>query len=198
MYASRHTLPPRPLLHVMLRFVPFLMTCVFLGACVAPGSSDDRSIGESSMDDAEPGRVTFIDYSDFVRLNLVNVAHSDPVEFYSEVRTTASTKITYNEVFDAMLDYFDDHGFSKVAQPGYAPSTGSREILQVLEVQTENGTKFLPYGSGASEEQRRVFKDCVLAWQEVFNRTQQAQAVSNTSGSTLFDRQRADTTYKQR
>lgn len=172
-------------------------TAGLFGSCAATDSGYGSTDGES-QDDATPGRVTFIDYSDFIRLNLVNMAHSDPVEYYSEVRTTASTKITYNEVFTAMLDYFDDQGFSRVASPGFAPATGSRGAVQALEVETESGTRFLVYGEDADEEQRQTFRDCVIAWQQVFNRTQQSQAVSNTSGGTLFDNQKAKTNHLNR
>jgi hypothetical protein len=172
----------------MKRLLTLLSCYALLSACASTSSGYS---GEGPVVDAAPGRVTFIDYSDFVRLNLVNMAHSDPVEYYSEVRSTASTKITYNEVFAAMIQYFDDQGFSRLSQPGYAPPSGSRETVQALEVETEAGTRFLVYGKRSTEAERKTFRECVVAWQEVFNRTQQAQAVSNTAGGGLFDEERA-------
>lgn len=175
----------------MPKFFTILLACFCLGACAATDSGYGNSAVEGETFDATPARVTFIDYSDYVRLNLVNMAHSDPVEFYSEVRTTASTKITYNEVFAAMLDYFDEQGFSRFATPGFAPHTATSGAVQALEVETDQGTYHLIYGTTTTAEGKLAYKECVIAWQEIFNRTHQAQAVSNATGGTLFDREKS-------
>ncbi|MFT7668426.1 MAG: hypothetical protein ACI8X5_001118 [Planctomycetota bacterium] len=179
----------------MLRFLPILFSCVLLAACVAP---DSGSGADGSEKPGSPGRVTFIDYSDFVRLNLVNVAHSDPVEFYSEIRTSASTKITYDEVFEAMLDYFENEGFNDFASQGFAPRSASQGAMQALEVETEAGTSFLVYGKQATEKERAAFRQCVMAWQEVFNRTQQAQAVSSSTSGSMFGTSQAGSANPRR
>jgi|GEM_PF-2242940 len=156
--------------------------------CAAPGGGASTSAAP-----ATPGRVTFIDYNDFVRLNLVNVAHTDPVEYYSEVRTTASTKVTDDDVFLAMLDYFEEQGFESFAEPGFAPVAARDGGLQALEVETAEGTRYLVYGQMSSQEARKAFVECVLAWQQIFNLTRQSQAVTNRDGEAVFDNQETNT-----
>jgi len=139
---------------------------------------------------ARPARVSLIQYGQVQRLNLVNEAHTDPVEFYSEERSSASTKITSNEVLAAMLDYFDDQGFSTFATQGYAPRQGATGERSSIEVETQGGVHHLMYAQGQSQEALKTFRECQLAWLEIYNLTQQAQVVSNSGGAVFFDKQK--------
>jgi hypothetical protein len=143
------------------------------------------------MVEARPARATLIQYGKVIRLNLVNEAHTDPVEYYSQARSDASTKVTSNELLAAMLDYFEDQGFAHHAREGYAPHSGTRGELLSLEVETEQGVQHLMYAEGQSKAALRAFVDCRKAWQEAFNMTQQAQAVTNAGGGVFFEKQKA-------
>jgi hypothetical protein len=165
-----------------------MLICAGVGACASPSPGAGASSGRLSAEEATPARVTLMQYRDSMRLNLVNEAHTDPVEYYSDVRSDASTKITSNEYLRAMLDYFDEQGFSKYAQAGYAPRQGSPGELQALEVETEDGVHFLLYDKHATKPALETFVQCVMAWQEVYNRTLQAQAMTNSGRDVRFEK----------
>jgi hypothetical protein len=155
-----------------------------LTGCGAPGGAGSSS--RLSAQEANPARVTFVDYRTSVRMNLVNEAHTDPVKYYSEKRVTANTKVTSNEVLARMIEHFDDQGFSRYATAGFAPARGDAGTLQSLEIETSSGTKFLLNGDGVSEPARRAFRECRTAFMQIQELTVQAQAVENSGGNAVF------------
>jgi hypothetical protein len=155
-----------------------------LTGCGAPGGAGSSS--RLSAQEANPARVTFVDYRTSVRMNLVNEAHTDPVKYYSEKRVTANTKVTSNEVLARMIEHFDDQGFSRYATAGFAPARGDAGTLQSLEIETSSGTKFLLNGDGVSEPARRAFRECRTAFMQIQELTFQAQAVENSGGNAVF------------
>ena len=46
------------------------------------------------------------------------------------------------------------------------------------------------YAQGQSQEALKTFRECQLAWLEIYNLTQQAQVVSNSGGAVFFDKQK--------
>lgn len=181
--------PPRMRTAILL-----MILALPLAGCANPtGAGGGSASGQHSVMTTAPARATFIDYGDFMRLSLVNEAHTDPVEYYSEVRSNASTKITSNEILAATIEYFDELGFSQYAQQGFAPRQGAKGELQSLEIETETGVRHLLYGQQASPAARKAFVQCVMAWQEIYNHTPQAQAMSNRAGGDLFEAQQQKT-----
>ena len=169
-----------------------LLILALAGACVSPpGGAGGDAGGQLSATSASPARVSLIQYTKTERLNLVNEAHTDPVEYYSQKRPSASTKITSNEVLTAMLDYFNDLGFAEHAVEGYAPRVGAAGEVLSIEVETQSGVRHLMYAQGQSQPALRTFVDCQRAWLEIYNLTQQAQVVSNSGGDLYFENQKA-------
>ncbi len=119
----------------------------------------------------------------------MNEAHTDPQQLYTEKRTSASTKVTSNGVFNAMLGYFDDEGFSNVASTGYAPITGGQGLRSALEVETSEGVKHMVLDIQDAAANYETLRACKTAFIQIYNMTDQNQAVSNDGGKALFDEQ---------
>ncbi len=120
-------------------------------------------------------------------MTLVNEAHTDPIELYSEIRTDASTKVTSNEVMVAMLEHFDEQGFNDYARQGFAPITSAGGAVQSFEVEGPQGTIFLVNGPEVREPGRKAFRKCLKAFLEIQEMTLQAQAVEYTDGADIFN-----------
>jgi hypothetical protein len=125
-----------------------------LSACATPSG------GSASADSSTPARVTFRDYQEGTKFELVNEAHTDP-----------STKVANNEVISALLDYLSDSGFESQARSGAAPRTSSAWQYSG-EIETTAGTVFLAVNSSTPADQRKMFLDCymnhVQLWSNVF------------------------------
>lgn len=171
----------------MLRLFTSLVLC--LSVCACAGTGDTNNVGQHSLEPGSPGRVTLVDYRTSNRLTLVNEAHTDPTVFYSEKRATAATKITSNEVFDAMLGYFEEEGFSSQASSGFAPASGSDGLRKALEVETPSGVRFMALDIKNVTANYETLQACSMAFIQIYNLTEQNQAISNTGGKALFDDQ---------
>jgi len=136
-----------------------------LSACATPSG------GSASADSSTPARVTFRDYREGTKFELVNEAHTDRVELYSKISTDPSTKVANNEVISALLDYLSDSGFESQARSGAAPRTSSAWQYSG-EIETTAGTVFLAVNSSTPADQRKMFLDCymnhVQLWSNVF------------------------------
>lgn len=173
----------------MLRVLISLLCCGVL-ACVSPGSSSpDRYSAEEGL----AGRVTLRDYRSMNELTLVNEAHTDPLEAYTEMRTTASTKVTSNEVFDAMLEYFDDQGWSSFSRNGRAPLIGAGSMRWAIEVESPVGVyQHVAITLETPKSQMEPAVECKAGFIQIFNITQQSQAIENASGGALFEQQQRE------
>ncbi len=173
----------------MLRLFALLMLCACAGACAATGNSG--TTGAGTQGSARPGRVTLVDYRTHNRLTLVNEAHTDPTNLYTEKRATASTKVSANEIFDAMIGHFRDEGFFDVARSGHAPIAGEDGLRTALEVETDGQVRFLTLHIRDTENFETLLK-CKSAFVQIYNMTDQNQAISNDGGPALFEQQQAD------
>lgn len=173
----------------MLRSLLFLALCLSLGACVAPPSSSEGSPGRMSAESGTPGRVTLLDYRTSNRLTLLNEAHTDPVALYTEKRSSASTKVTSNEIFRAMLGHFEDQGFSGVAVAGYAPAVSDGSVRSALEMESNGAVHHIVLDTSNTPHSYKVLSDCRQAFLQIYNRTEQHQAIVNQGGRHLFDDQ---------
>ncbi|MCB9915861.1 MAG: hypothetical protein H6828_12080 [Planctomycetes bacterium] len=172
----RRRLRPRA---AQLLFLPLALCGLLLAACASTSSSASSAKGSY-----DPVRVTFVDYRTHVRMTLVNEAHTDPVEFYSEKRTTAGTKITSNPDMQAMLREFEAGGYQQYATPGYAPATGGSAV-QSLEVETPRGTTFL-VTDGSRAPACDAFRKCRVVFLQMQGAVMQAQVIENDDGTRVF------------
>jgi len=179
-------LAPRLLrLTVMLRALPLLLLAAFLFGCASGGSSAPE---RHSLEEGIPTRVTFVDYRNGVRMTLVNEAHTDPVELYSEIRerSTATTKVVSNEVMTALMTHFAEKGFDRYAERGFAPATPRGGELQSLEVERPGEVQSLAtYGHDTAAE--HSFRECRLAFLQAQELTMQFQAVRNDGSDVIFE-----------
>jgi len=171
----------------MIRLLVTFVLCACLGACasVGPGGGSRRH----SLQAGAPGRVTLVDYRTSNRLTLVNEAHTDPSELYSEKRASASTKVTSNEVFEAMLGHFGEKGFWRASSPGYAPISGGESMRKAIEVETPEGVRYLALDLRDVKKNYETLLACSTAFIQIYNLTDQNQAVTNEGGKALFDEQ---------
>ena len=183
---SRRSLTPNVPKAWLVLLLGLLFSATTLSGCGSTGGSSSSSSSRLSAKDGVPSRVTFVDYRTNVRMNLVNEAHTDPVQYYSEKRVTANTKITSNEVMEKMLEHFGDQGFNRWAMAGYAPARAGAGALQSLEIETPEGTVFLVNGDGVDPQARSSFRECRTAFMQIQELTLQAQAVDNSAGKTVF------------
>ncbi len=176
----------------MLRFLLSLALCCSVGACVVPDSSTSGSSTRHSAEEGSPGRVTLLDYRTNQRLTLLNEAHTDPLTLYTEKRSSPSTKVTSNEIFQAMLERFDEQGFQGKASSGYAPVTGDGSVRAAIEVESGGVVRNLIVDLQNSAQNYAVLNECRAAFLQIYNITQQHQAVQNDSGKSLFDDQQRE------
>ncbi len=173
----------------MLRALISLLCCGVL-ACVSPDSS---SPDRFSIQEGTPGRVTLRDYRSHNELTLVNEAHTDPLEAYTEKRSNASTKVTSNEVFGAMLEYFDDEGWTNISRSGRAPIVGTGSMRWALEIESPTGdVKHVAISLETPKNQMEPAIECKLGFMQIFDITQQSQAVENSGGGALFEQQQRE------
>jgi len=173
----------------MLRVLISLLCCGVL-ACVSPSSS---SPDRFSVEDGTPGRVTLLDYRSQNVLTLVNEAHTDPLEAYTEKRSNASTKVTSNEVFGAMLEYFNDEGWIEISRTGRAPLTATGSMRWALEIESPTGdVQHVAVSLETPKSQMESAIECKLGFMQIFDITQQSQAVENSGGGALFEQQQRE------
>ena len=144
------------------------------------------------MSAGTPGRVTYLQYGDATRMTLVNEAHTDPVEAYTERRSDASTKVTSNEVFSAMVDYFETEGWNSVARSGRAPLASAEGIRWAIEAETSRGIEHVAFTRDMPRDSMQAALTCKRAFLDIFNMTMQNQAIENSGGRALFDQQQRD------
>lgn len=173
-----------------------LVSCLGATACVSQGSGGPDRF---SVEEGSPGRVTLRDYRSQNELTLVNEAHTDPLEAYTEKRSNASTKVTSNEVFRAMLEYFDDQGWSGFSRSGRAPLVGTGSMRWALEVESPTGT--VQHVAVSLETPKGTMEpaiECKLGFMQIFDITQQSQAIDNAGGGALFEQQQRELQQQMR
>ena len=145
------------------------------GGC-ASGSSRG---GAAAVAAGEPIRIRYVVYASRQNLELVNPAHSDPTELYSNTRKLedAGRKVSTDEVLAETLRYFTKQGFDALAEPGPAPQDGGGAYSQALEVETPRRHVHFLFHRGLGDADRRVFLECAKAFADVYNSTYQLQSV---------------------
>ena len=134
-----------------------------------------------SPEASAPSRVRFMDYRQGTVFELVNEAHTDRVELYSELRANTETKVTSDEVMDALLEYLQDAGFHGKTRAGSAPRS-SDTYLWGGEIERDGVTKYMIVGDQTSAADRQLFIDCYMNHVTLWSNTFQLQRVDAGPG----------------
>ena len=168
----------------MLRALPLFLLAFLLHACTSPATETARRDSAASVG---PARITLVVYRDNFRLTLVNEAHGELVEFNSQLRENANTKISYNELVEGVIGYYEENGFFDLAIRGRAPLEARTGAAQAIEVESPRGTYFLMPDQGMTPEQIKTFNEFRQLFIEAYNFTPQLQSVVNPEGEKIFE-----------
>jgi len=149
-----------------------LLCLALLSACTGPPDAPEV---------IAPARVRFMDYREGTVFELVNEAHTDRVSLYSEVRSDTQTKVTSDEVMEALLEYLKDAGFSAQARLGTAPRT-SDSYFWGGEIEEDGVTMHMIVSDQTPPEERRMFIDCYMNHVTLWSNTFQLQRVDAGPG----------------
>ena len=169
----------------MLRRSLAIASILLFTACSSTGS---RAGGDASSDGRM--RVTLRNYDAEQLFELVSESHTNRVEYYSQERADAARKIQSDEVMGALVDELDSQGFEDFAQPGRAPTRKNEVVSQSLEIERGDETEHWVVGKGSAASERLRFRDCMLAFVELYNLTASYQVIENPEGSQIFPRNR--------
>ncbi len=157
----------------------------------APGcSSGGTRASAAGAKTGQPVELRYRAIAKNLSFGLVNESHTDRTELYSarQPLDKATTKVSPDEVVDAIVEYFRDQGYFDIAQPGAAPRTPPPGASQILEVMLPEGSYHAVMAPGVSPDFITKFQTCSKALLDVYNSTMQLQAVENapdwSTGST--------------
>ncbi len=152
-----------------------LLSLALLSACASTSSA----AGVSGP--AAPARVRFMDYRQGTVFELVNEAHTDRVSLYSETRANTQTKVTSDEVMEALLEYLDDAGFRGRTRAGVAPRT-SDTYHWGGEIEAGGESVFMLVSDQSPPGERKMFIDCYMNHVTLWSNTFQLQRVDAGPG----------------
>lgn len=165
-------------------FSLFVSSLVGLLALSCASSSSAVRSSDPSQD--PPIRVTLIDYAQGQEFELVNPAHTDPVEYYSAMRNEASRKIVATEVMEALVEFLEDQGFNDYGQVGKVPPVGN--LSTVIEVEGPGGRAWWGIGRQTSAKERKRMRDSALNFLALYNEVTSYQRIENEQGSGYFQK----------
>lgn len=114
-----------------------------------------------------------------VTFGIVNASHTDRTDLYSTKQPLdkATTKVSPDEVVDAMVEYFQQQGYFDIALTGTAPEIPPPGATQILSLTLPDGAYYAVLRSGVTLDFAAKFQACAKALQDVYNNTLQLQAV---------------------
>lgn len=185
----------RPILRLLQSFVP--LAVLLLGACTSnepDGASSATSEPDAPAFVGPPSRITWRVYKSGqaapgpgTEITLVNQSHTDRLEFYSEVRQSASTKVQNDEIVAALVEFFvDEEDFEDYAIQGSAPAGAIGQATQSLELEVDAQRRHMLWGVDRPAAERDCFTACRDALMYIWNDTYAAQAVENERGEAVF------------
>lgn len=155
---------------------------ISLLVCALSAFAFGCATSQSAIDTDGPVEVSF--YQGGLRqFSIVNEAHSNRVELYSQKAASASTKVASNEVMDALLDRFATYDFFELSQNG---SFGGIADGRALEILGPDGSVYFHVGKDSPPEHWEYFTSCRVAFIDVYNRIFAPQSVDNTQGESIF------------
>ena len=169
-----------PIAHLRLSTIGTIVLLLgALGSCATTAGIHAPASGE-------PIRVTLYMNSQGQRFELVNPAHTDPIELYSSSRSSAGVKVTDDDVLLEIVDYLSAEGYGEREAIGRAPAGGMYSLA--FEVETANGTSHWGTNQKVSApEDLAAMNRCVRYFlNEKFNRVQAFQTMKNREGGGYF------------
>jgi hypothetical protein len=142
-------------------------------------SCASTSASSSPAFDAAPTVVVFTDYRSGTSLTLVNEVHTSRVDFYSSMRSNASTKVATDEVVSALVEFFADQGFTRHAAPGRARGRST----QSLELERAGQRIHMSLSAASGSDEARVFRTCRQGFIELYDQIYQLQSVDKVPGT---------------
>ena len=152
-----------------------LLSLALFSACASTPTATVESASSVSA------RVRFMDYRQGTAFELVNEAHTDRGELYSEVRSNTQTKVTSDEVMDALLEYLDGAGFHGHARAGVAPRA-SDSFHWGGEIERAGETVYMLVSDKTPGGEREMFIDCYMNHVNLWSNTFQLQRVDAGPG----------------
>ncbi len=133
-------------------------------------------------------RVALYVYRSNLSFELVNPAHTDPVDVYSTKRTTPNLKVADDEVLRSLIDFLGEHGFSEYETDGAAPPGGPSPYTMALEIETESGVSHWGTSAATNMAEKASMQECYRHFiNGVFNQVQAYQTIDNPEGSRFFE-----------
>ena len=154
-----------------------------LGACASSTVAGD--------DASSPRRVTVRDYRSRLTFTLRSGDDRERVDYYSERRDDASTKIQSPDILAGLLELFEKQGLGKHAGQGPAPAT-TNSATKCIEIHDARGTRHVMRQGDMGPEVARAFEDYVRAFLAIYQDTYALQNVddSNPQGPSASDKSR--------
>jgi len=153
-------------------------------ACTSAPSSEKGAAMVGS--EGTPLRVAYISYRNGQRIELVNEAHTDRVEQYSKVRTSADRKVQTNDVMSGLVEVLYQYGYGKYELPGPAPDEGGGRWAWAIEMEGANGVNHVLAGPGLTKEEQEDLIRYAAAIVDTYNATYGLQAVELAPGESPF------------
>jgi hypothetical protein len=161
-----------------------LTLCLLTAACTsAPSSKEGKAMAGP---EGTPLRIAYISYRNGQRIELVNEAHTDRVEQYSEVRTNADRKVQTNDVMAGLVEVLYEYGYGKYEVPGAAPTEGAGRWAWAIEMEGAGGINHVLAGPGLGQEEQEDLIRYAAAIVDTYNATYGLQAVEVTPGQSPF------------
>ena len=137
-------------------------------------------------------RVTLRGYSSGQLFELVSESHTNRVDYYSQSRADAARKIQADEVLEALIDEMESRGFDRHAKSGRAPTqAATKAVSWGFELEVGDEITHWLTGSGAPDEERLAFQECMSAFLQLYNVSASYQTIENPEGPEFFDEPRA-------
>jgi len=169
-------------LTVLLRYV-LVSACALSLSLSATGCASSGSSGGKG----EKVRISLRGYKGNQFFELVSESHTNPVEYYSQARTSAARKIIDDELVVALAKEMGKRGFKKNKKPGRAPSQGGSVLTWGIEVARDSGVDHWVVGRGTPGDEMIAFGKVHTVFLEVYNAYNSYQTVTNQSGRNIFD-----------
>lgn len=176
----RRTIRPPATRSRTIRAVLTALALTILPLAVLPGCSSSGSASDARPEKTgKPIELRYRAIASKLSLGLVNESHTDRTELYSERQPVdqATTKVSTDEVVEAIVEFFRDQGYFEIAQSGAAPTNPPAGTSQILEVVLPEGAYHAVLRTGVTADHITKFQTCAKALVDVYNSTMQLQAV---------------------
>ena len=149
--------------------VRLLLVLVLLGSCASTGGSGLPD------PESERVRVTLLDFESGNEFALVNEGSVDKLEFYSEARSNANTKVATDEIVGAVVELLEIEGvWSRMVEGAAVPGAGATKAIEV--VSGDRVRHVLRRGTDSTED-LLAFRNCQLGFLTIYQNVTSLQAI---------------------